>query len=313
MRHVTTRIVGFVAVAALLALALGASTASALPEFGQCVVQPKHEGRYTNNVCTAKAKKVSEKFTGEFEWRKATEIEVAKRKISGTGGVTHLYGQYRACEPSFGVRAQKCHEGETEGSFPFAVHCASEENQGTITGKNLVGSVSVTLTGCKDDATGSSCQSGATEEQIKFNTLKGKIGFISKKTIPREVGLLLEPTSKKVKLATYSCSGPELSFSIGMGNEVEGCVYPLKACGGNGVISAVTPVNTATATFTQVYSASEETAENVPTKFEGSQPLKLLEGYLFRPEAPTTSMWSKVGMSLTNTDSTPEAIEIKAN
>jgi hypothetical protein len=313
VRHVTTRVVGLTAVAALVALAFGVATASALPEFGQCVVQPKHEGRYTNNVCTAKAKKVSEKFTGEFEWRKATEIEAAKRTFAGTGGEAHFYGQYRACEPGFNVRAQKCHEGETEGVIPFGVHCASEENSGTITGKNLVGSVSVTFKGCKEDASGSSCQSGATEEEIKFSTLKGKIGFINKKVTPREVGLLLEPTSKKTRVTTYHCDGPELSFVIGMGNEVEGCVYPLKLCGGNGVISAITPVNTATTTFTQVFTASEETAENVPSKFEGTQPLKVLESYLFRPESPVTSMWSKIGESLTNSDKTPEAIEIKAN
>jgi hypothetical protein len=311
MNHVRLRTVALGVLMALAALALTASSASALPEFGQCFVQAKHEGRYTDNVCTKKAKKVSEKFTGEFEWRKATEIEAAKKKFSGTGGAVHLYTLYRVCE-SFSVRKQACNPGEEESIIPLNVECTSETNQGEISGTNAVKNVQVAFKGCLDSQTGSPCQSGPTPEEIKLNALKGKLGFIDKKPMPRQAGLVIEAAKAKAKIATYECEGTGLSFNLGVGNEAEGCVYPQKLCGGDGVISAITPVNTATASFTQVFTASEETAENIPTKFEG-KPLKLLEGYLFKPATTTTSMWSKVGESLTNSFKTPEAIELKAN
>ena len=85
MNHVRIRPIALAAATALAALALTASSASALPEFGQCFKHPTHEGKYTNSVCTAKAKKVSEKFTGEFEFRKTTEIDAAKRKTRRHG------------------------------------------------------------------------------------------------------------------------------------------------------------------------------------------------------------------------------------
>jgi hypothetical protein len=313
MNHGWIRVVGLAVLAALAIAAVAASSASALPEFGQCFVQPKHEGKYTNSVCTAKAKKVNEKFTGEFEWRKATELEAAKKKLTGTGGAVHLPGLYRACE-SFTVRAQKCHEGETEETIgPLIAQCTSEENQAEISGTNALKNVKVIFRGCEANGFGGKCQSaGATEGEIKLNTLKGKLGFINKKTTPRQVGLVLEAATKKGKIAIYKCNASELSFAIGEGNETEGCVYPLTKCGGDGVISAITPINVATSEFTQVFTANAETAEELPSKFEGTSPLKQLEGYFFNTSGATT-MWSRVAESLTNSDKAPEAIELKAN
>jgi hypothetical protein len=307
------RTLGLCAVAAVTLAALAASSASALPEFGQCFKHPTHEGKYTNAVCTAKAKKVSEKFTGEFEWRKGTELEAAKRKFSGTGGPVALIGIYGICEPSENVRAQKCHEGEEEADFgPLHLECTSEENQGEISGTNAVKNVKVAFKGCLANGFGGKCQNTATEGEIKLNTLKGKLGFINKATVPRQAGLVVESAVSKGKIAVYKCNASELSFAIGVGNETEGCVYPLPKCGGDGVISAITPVNTTTSAFTQTFTANEATAEQIPTKFEGTQPLKELESYVFAG-ATFTSRWSKVAESLTNTDNTPEAIEIKAN
>jgi hypothetical protein len=314
MNHGRIRFVGLAALAALVIAAVAASSASALPEFGQCVKIASHEGKYTNSVCTAKAKKVNEKFTGEFEWRKATEIEAAKKQFSGTGGRVVLTGIYRLCEPSENVRAQNCRAGEEEASFgPLHLECTSEENQGELSGTKAVKNVHVTFKGCEANGFGGKCQNTATEGEIKLNTLKGKLGFINKSTTPRQVGLAVESAAKKGKIATYHCNASEFSFAIGEGNETEGCVYPQKLCGGDGLISAITPVNTATSVLTQVFTANEETAEQIPTKFAGTSPLKELEGYIFNSGSGFTGMWSKVAESLTNSDKLPEAIEIKAN
>ena len=125
------------------------------------------------------------------------------------------------------------------------------------------------------------------------------------------MGLNLEPATKKGKFFIANCGG--LSVAVGIGTETEGCVYPQTKCGGDGVISAITPVNTATAEFTQAFTDTEGLAEQIPTKFTGTAPLKELESYVFAPGEPTTTMWSKGALSLTNTDKAPEAIEIKAN
>jgi len=307
VRHV--RMLGLCLVAVFAVIAVMSSSASALPEFGQCYKKGAGS-KYTEASCV---KKATTKSPGEYEWRKATEIEAAKRKLEGTGGTVTLTGLYRVCEPSFGVRAPKCHEGEEEVTIPGPVVCTSEENRGEISSANGVKNVTVTFQGCRfEGAGGPTCQSTATAGEIKLGTLKGKLGFINKAATPREVGLLLEPAKAKAKFITYKCNANELSFTIGMGNEKEGCVYPLTKCGGDGIISAVTPVNTMTSALTQTFTASEGTAENIPSKFEGTQPLKALEGYLFNAEG-ATSMWSKVSVSLTNSANTLEPVEIKAH
>jgi hypothetical protein len=311
VNYVRIRIAALGASAALAALALLASSAAALPEFGQCFKHPTHEGKYTNAVCTGKAKKVNEKFTGEFEWRKATEMEAAKKKLSGTGGKVILTAHYRFCEPSESVRAQKCREGENESITPGRILCESEVNQATISGNNALSSIAVTFKGCEVEffAPPEECA-----KEIVLNKLKAKLGFINKTTSPRQAGLQIEPATKAGKFLTVTCNNG-IAFTVGVGNEAEGCVYPLKACGGDGVIAALAPVNTMTVGFTQTMSVGEaEPAQNVPTKFEGAtKPLKELESYAFVPGTTATSMWSRAGLSLTNSDEAPEALEIKAN
>jgi hypothetical protein len=317
--NVRIRTVVLGVVAALTTLALAASSASALPEFGQCFVQAKHEGKYANSVCTAKAKVVETKNTGEFEWRKATEMSAANKKLTGIGGKVGLTFLERVCEPSGNVRAAKCATGEEEvtvGPIPpnHFVECSSESNQGEITGPNVLKNIQVTFTGCLGPF-GKCKTTGAAEGEVRLNGLKGKIGYVNKVAVPRQAGLVLEPALAKGKVLTMICGANAFGVAIGMGNETEGCVYPQKACGGDGVVSAITPVNTMTTELTQTFAVNEATAENVPSKLEGTQPLKELEGFAFspNPEFPGTSMWSKIAESLTNSDTAPEALEIKAN
>jgi hypothetical protein len=305
MRHL--RMVGVCLVAVFAMTAIAATSASALPEFGQCYVQAKHEGKYANAGCTVKAKKVSEKFTGGFEWRK--QSEVAKKGFTGAGGAGILNGVYVICTPSESVRKQNCNAGEGEEHLATSVECTSEKAAGIVNGSNTVGSVAVKFFGCK--ALGSTpCSNSSEPETIEVNTLKGKLGYINK--LKKEVGIELNPVIKNGPFVSFNCGGSSfLGIVVGVGNKTEGFAY-LPNGGGDGIISPITPVNTMSPTYTQVYTTTAED-ENIPNKFGGTAPLQVLESYLFNAEKPSfTSKWSKAGESVTNVNTGEEAGEIKA-
>jgi hypothetical protein len=327
VRHMRMQVLGLSLVAALSVVALTASSASALPEFGQCVVQAKHEGKYTNNVCTKKAKKVAEKFTGEFEWKKALEIPEAQRKLSGESGAAVLRTTFLICEPS-AENLEKCREGEEELHFgPITVECEKQRNFAEISptkASKEIRFVNVRFEGCK--ALGSiPCANTASPEVIETETLKGKLGFINKASTPREVGILLEPAVKRGEFAKFQCE-IGLTTHVGAAKEREFPAYPPKG-GGDGIISPITPVNTMTTEHTQVYSINEaegpEEDENVPSKFAGRSPLKVLEDWTQNSSEPQLrSKWSKAGETLTTREvgcagstecEKPTAGEIKAN
>jgi hypothetical protein len=306
VRHL--RMVGLCLVAVFAMAAVVATSASALPEFGQCFKKGPGS-KYTDSNCT---KKSTLKTPGEFEWRKATEV--ANKTFVGTGGAGVLETNIYACE-SQKVRAQNCPEGEKEVILlkEVKVECESETNHGEITGTKEVKNVAVTFRGCKLFGN-SPCSNTETAGEIHVNQLKGKLGFINKNANPREVGLLLEPAVKKGRFAQFACFGGQLTTVVGVGNEKEGCFYPQKACGGDGIIAPVTPVNTMTKELTQKYAINEETLENIPSKFEGTAPLKVLEDYVYNAEEPAfTSKWSPAGEAVTNVAVSEEAGEIKAN
>jgi hypothetical protein len=318
MRHL--RMVGLCLVAVFAIAAVAATSASALPEWGQCYVQAKHEGKYTDKNCTVKAKVVNLKPTGEFEWRKATEV--AKKTFTGEAGAGVLEGKYILCATSegaadtkYGRKGLPCPAGDHEAVFfekPIKVECESEANHGEITGAKTVAHVSVVFRGCK--VLGSSpCSNTVNEGEIRVNTLKGTLGFVNKNATPREVGLLLEPAVKKGEFASFTCLTGQLGTIVGEGNETEGCAYPLKACGGDGIIGAQTPVDEMVTHYSQKFTINEATQENIPSKFEGTAPLKVLESYLFNEEEPQfTSQWSKAGEAITNVTTSEEATEVKA-
>jgi hypothetical protein len=312
MRHL--RMVGLALVAVLATTALVATSASALPEWGQCYVQAKHEGKYANAGCTVKAKVVNTKPTGEFEWRKGPEI--AEKHFSGanvgSGGV--LTTELHFCYPNqIRVSAKKCVEGGGEVREPLgtaSVECESEANHGEAKGTKEVANISVIFHGCK--LFGSApCSNSSEEGAIVVNTLKGALGYINK--AKKEVGVLLEPAVKKGEFVKFICGG-FLATVVGVGNETEGAAYsPEKTGGYDGIISPITPVNTMSSKFTQVYTINAGD-ENIPSKFEGKH-IELLEDYAFNAEKPElTSMWSKAGEAVTNvnTQGGGEEVEIKA-
>jgi hypothetical protein len=298
MRHL--RMVGLCMVAVFAIAAVAATSASALPEFGECYVQAKHEGKYANAGCTVKAKKVSEKFTGEYEWRKVTEI--ADKEIAGESGPGVLKANLLICPGN--IRAEKCAE---PAEVHVYVECSHQWNYGQITGAKTVGKVTVLFEGCT--LLGSApCTNTGVEGRIAVNPLKGTLGWINKSATPRQVGLVLEPMVKG-EFAHFICSGAGETH-VGVAKESESPAYPPKG-GGDGIISPVTPVNTMSKGFTQTYAVSA-TEENIPSKFEGTAPLKVLETWLGKPEEPEFgSKWSKAGEELTNVeyDCIPEAIK----
>jgi hypothetical protein len=210
------------------------------------------------------------------------------------------------------VRAQKCKEGETENTvLGEKLTCESETNKGEISGPTKLANVSVVLKGCTlSGFGGGTCTNTGTAGEIKLASLKGTLKYISKAKL--EAGLLLNPTTKGAKFLAATCESG-FAVNVGIGKESEGCVYPLKLCGGDGVISAIGPLDTMTSALSQTFAVDEAEAENVPSKFEGAtSPLEALEAYLNAPGTPGTTMWSKAGLAGSNSDNAPEAWEIKA-
>jgi hypothetical protein len=244
VRHV--RMLGLCLVAALALGAYAVSSASAL-EWGKCeLAGPGHN--YTGPNCT-KAEKAKPKGTGEYEWRKASEVaekRVAEGKTanvpfsggSGEGGGV-LTTTLRECETGkegtekyIRVTRQACQEIEkAEGiekgernpvSEPLTVECANETDSGEAEGKNKVANVQVLFTTCA--ALGVlPCHSGSLEEgEVKTSALKGKLGWINKAN--KEVGVLLEPAQHHGLFAQFECAG-FLETYVGVGNKKEGAEF----------------------------------------------------------------------------------------
>jgi hypothetical protein len=308
MRHL--RMVGVCLVAVFAMTAIAATSASALPEFGQCYVQAKHEGKYATNNCTTKAKVVNTKPTGGFEWRKANEV--ANRKFTGVGGAGVLVTTLIACVRGDQEINPSCEKGvEKEARLgPIKVECETENAGGEVSVKGEIKNVVVKFHNCKFG--GSSC-SNAAEGEIVVNVLKGKLGYISK--AKKEVGIQLNPVAAKGEFAKFTCAGT-ITTVVGVGPSKSGtttlkCVYPEPHCGGDGIISPVTPVNVMTPTLTQVYTVNAA-EENVPSHFEG-KPIELLEDFAYNNGEPEyLTAWGKSGEEITNVNTGAEEVEIKA-
>jgi len=307
--------VGLCLVAVFAMAAVAATSASALPEWGQCYA--KAGGKYTEGKCHTKSKVVKKVSNGLFEWRKGTEVK--HRGFSGanvgSGGVLSSDLRIRDCNGSSeNARKPKCKAGEEETiSFsPVSVECESESNTGEITGNNGIKNVGVKFLGCSAFEHSYICSNGPVTGEITTEPLKGSLGYI-KKGAPTEVGVLLTPAKAKGLFAKFSCGGV-FSTAVGVGNAKEGAAYSPEATGGyDGIISPVTPINEMGSELTQVYAINNaEAAENIPMKFEGKH-IDLLESYLFPPSNPSYgSTWSKAGETITNVNTSEEELEIKA-
>jgi hypothetical protein len=333
VRHV--RMLGLCLVAALALGAYAVSSASAL-EWGKCeFAGPGHN--YTGPNC-AKSEKAKPKGSGEYEWRKATEVaekRVAEGKSpgvpftgespEGAGGV--LTTGLADCEPGEyakqRVTRQKCEEGGGHYYVPnstIKIKCLDEHAEGTTEGKNKVAGVQVTFTGCEVLAAPCTGIHGEAEGEIKTNLLKGKLGWISKPA--KEVGVVLEPAGKPKTFAEFTCLKGYQHITVAQGNKKEGAWYTSAGCYGecpgtlpeeekhggyDRIISPITPVNEMTEEFTQVYTVTE--GRNQPEKLEG-KPRYQLEDFIEVPAGST--VWENAGEEITNVNTPEEAGEIKA-
>jgi hypothetical protein len=310
VRHV--RMLGLCLVAILAVTALAATSASALPEWGRC--EAKTGGKFSDANCTKKAALGK----GTFEWKKGKELKPVHFSGGNVGSGGVLISKIRGCfntEEKLAGRLTraKCKEiGGREENFaePIKIECESEHNVGETSGTNSVINIDVKFFGCKAFGT-IACSNGPTEGEIDVNPLKGSLGYINK--AEKKVGVLLEPVAKHGEFAKFSCAGGQIATVVGVGNSKEGSYYVPETTGGyDGIISPITPVNTMTSEFTQVYTVNPETAENIPSKFEGKH-IELLEDYLYNPEFPAeTEMWSRSGEEITNVNTPAEPGEIKA-
>ena len=305
MKHV--KLVALCLGAAFAIAAIAATTASAKePEWGQCY--KKAGGKYTNGSCTAKGK-------GEYEWKKNTEV----RKFTGAGGAGALAAVLRACENKKNEekRTGDCPaEGGYVESFGATIECTGESATGEAYGSDLVKNVKVTFKGCIALGVLPCKTEGASAEEVKVNTLKGKLGYIDKAT--HEAGVSLEPETKGGDFAEVLCEG--LNFVVGQAKTKEASNFYSKKKektipfyapkgGGDTIISPITNLDEMTNTFTQHYTVNEQD-ENIPSKFEGGK-IDVLETYFVNPEG-FEGEWSPAGEQVTNVDTVEgEPVEIK--
>jgi hypothetical protein len=239
VRHV--RMLGLCLVAALALGAYAVSSASAL-EWGQCeLAGPGHN--YTGPNC-GKSEKAKPKGSGEYEWRKASEVvekRVAEGKPAnmpftggsvGSGGV--LTTTIRKCENTEvevyrKITRQGCQEAKEESyqentnyEETLTVECANESSSGELEGKNKVANIQVTFTGCAIFGSIPCWTPGLSEGEIKTSTLKGKLGWLNKSA--KEVGVVLEPTAKHGQFARLTCAEFE-GVAVGVGNKKEGAEF----------------------------------------------------------------------------------------
>jgi hypothetical protein len=336
VRHL--RMVGVCLIAVFAIAAVAATSASALPEWGKCVA--KAGGKYTNSNCTTKGK------GGTFEYLKASQVS-AKRvaegksanipfsgKNVGSGGVLRTGGLICETETQVFYEQQTRQHCIEQGGKPtysgeegISVECEAENNTGEAEGKNKVANIHVTFTGCTVFGSAPCSSAGAAEGEIKVNPLKGALGYLNKST--KEVGVMLEPAVKKAHFADFNCGGLVYT-SVGVGNSKEGAFYLTSGCigscetatpkeeahgGYDQIISPITPVNTSTTEFTQVYKVSAG-GENIPSKFEGKH-ISLLEDTVAvngeaKPKPHEGIMWSPAGEEITNVNTPEEEGMIKA-
>lgn len=331
-----------VAVFALSALVASAAQA-AEPEWAGCIAKKK--GEYTNSSCTtksAKAHKGAYEFVagqaatciaqkdGEYASSTCTtkskkphkgKYEVAPAaRFTSTGGAGILKSELHDCltaEFEEQKRTGDCkkEEGHTENEpFRANVECKSESSSGEAFGADGLRNIKVLFKGCL--ALGVlACSNTAHAEEIEVNTLDGSLGYINK--AQHEVGVLLEPKVTDGPFAEFQCEG--LNFVVGAAQPTESSRFysklpePVESWytpnGGDGIISPITPVNTLTDEFKQVYSTTED-GENIPDKFENG-PLKALEVYSWNPEG-FEGTWSPAGEEIENTNHLGGYAEIKA-
>ncbi len=295
------RVLGVCVVTVLVTAAVAATSASAAPEWGQCYAMPA--ARYINSNCTEKAKKKMGVYQGSYEWR---------------GDVSPMTKPFESMGAASALILAANYAGGVTGLVE--VECASESDEGELSGAKEVRMMTVKFKGCETLSSSFTgivkCENpGGNSGEVVFNTLKGKLGYINKPS--HDVGMLLMPESTGPfprPFVEFECGA--YTIVVGRGVPTAGCAYfPNPKCGDDGVISAITPANEMSRQFTEVFRRGVTNPfENEPSEFEGTGTRRSLESRIFK--TTTTSNWAQAAEELTTVmepkAAPPEAWEIKA-
>ncbi|HEX4186466.1 MAG TPA: hypothetical protein VHY83_01090 [Solirubrobacteraceae bacterium] len=277
------RIMGLCLVAAFALTAIGAGTASALPEIGRCVAQAG-TGKYKDSNCTEKAKTLaSEK---QFEFKKGPEV--GKTGFTSKGGEGVL-------ETEAGTKIV-CTTQSATGSYKRLSTGTTKEVQGVI----------AKFEGCGIPAIGAICKTkGEPEGTISTFSLKGPLGYISgEKTKTPVVGQDLTPTKAKGLFAEFECLGGGIVVKV---KAKEGAA-PEGRVGANCVIAPVEKPNVMSLTATQEYSGSG--GKQSPQHFQDKGTTK--SKYCNLESNTNGGAFEAATQALTTTVTNEEALEIKA-
>ena len=250
------RAVGLGLLAALVLSAVATDNALALPEIGRCVVQARHEGRYTDANCFTKATRVSEKYTGEYE----------RAPGPGSGGVAftlRLTGEVFLHGKKF--LSLVCSQVVARGKYDV-------DGSSPPTIKGVEGVVE-DFTGCQFSAPiDVECHSeGAREYEIVSSELEGNLGYIKKAAL-KQVGLELHPHVKGGPLLEFECTAVRERIVVKECNAGEAVCGPEEK-GGNCIISTAAPINTMATTATLTYKATDSySGVQEPKHFENLKP-----------------------------------------
>lgn len=276
----------------------------------RCLGQKK--GKYTESECkTVAEKKGKPDYKGSYEKYGPS--------FTGTGGTGVLNARFEDCyknheEEFVNERSAACdhiNNGRENNSQAQYVECASEENAGRAIGVDQVEDVNITFKGCLYNGSVPCTNTGA-EGEVKVAALKGHLGYIEKAASPPKVGILLEPETAGGRFVTFTCAGGFIEIAVGAGSAVEGMYY--EGTGHDSIIAPVTPINTPTRTFEEVYKDNGEEAENEPAGFEGESGIihRLETTLTVNEEEARLSQWARGGESITNLSSTEGLVEIRA-
>ncbi len=264
------RISGLVIVALALSAIGAASAIAALPEAGRCVAKPG-TGKYKDAGCTEKAgSKATEK---QFEFLKGGVLV----NFAGSGGESVL-------ETASGSKII-CKSVAETGKYDLDTGIIKE-----------VEGVVLAFKGCELPLLIGGCETkGAAEGEILTSPLKGLLGYISGKGTKSPVaGLQVTPESLKAPFLAFECGNGAAKVVLKQG----------AGKGGNCMIGSVSPANTMTNTFEQVFSGAS--GEQTPQHLEGSTKLCNLEAATNGGKAERTALVFAV--TVTN----EETLEIKA-
>ena len=239
------RIVGLCLVAAFALSAIGAGSASALPEIGRCVA--KAGGKYTDGNCTKKG-------TGSFEKVK----NAVKKGFTSAGG-----------------------EGKLEGAGGTEIKCTTQTAEGQYLEKGAVPAtkevhlVTAKFNGCELPLFGVECKTkGKAAGEITTTKLKGALVYVSGKKTPGViVAQGLSPEVKKKGFAEFECPAVGVVVYVGEGPEK----------GHETILADVGPVNTMSTTATENYQQVKAGVQN-PQHKEGSAVIDNLESSLSGPK-----------------------------